>query len=319
MEINHSDSRQVSFHGEGSKLFGIYIVNLLLMIFTLGLYYPWAKAAVLRYVYQETEFEGSRFAFHGTGKEMFRGFIKAVGIFLVIYAILILAVWSRNNVILTLGMLTFYGAFLLLIPVAIHGALKYRMSRTSWRGIHFGYRGDLKEFVQEFVIGGLLTIATLGIYSFWFTVKLRKYIFSHLRFGNIEFAYNGDGTDYFKLNVKGYFLSLITLGVYFFWYVKDLFAFFIDNLEMNQKGTVLKFRSTATAGGYFKLIAGNLLIIIFSLGLAAPWATVRTINFIFSNIVIDGPLDTDSIQQTEMDYSDATGEDISDIMDIGLI
>ncbi|WP_254561700.1 YjgN family protein [Dyadobacter diqingensis] len=319
MEINHSDSRQVSFHGEGSKLFGIYIVNLLLMIFTLGLYYPWAKAAVLRYVYQETEFEGSRFAFHGTGKEMFKGFIKAVGIFVVIYAILILAVWSRNNVILSLGMITFYAAILLLIPVAIHGALKYRMSRTSWRGIHFGYRGDLKEFVQEFVIGGLLTIATLGIYSFWFTVKLRKYIFSHLRFGNIEFAYNGDGTEYFKLNVKGYFLSLFTLGVYFFWYVKDLFAFFIDNLEMNQEGNVLKFRSTATAGGYFQLIAGNLLIIIFSLGLAAPWATVRTINFIFSNIIIDGPLDTDSIKQTEMDYSDATGEDISDMMDIGLI
>jgi uncharacterized membrane protein YjgN (DUF898 family) len=319
MESNHTNTRQLSFHGEGSKLFGIYLVNLLLMIFTLGFYYPWAKATMLRYVYSETEFEGSRFAFHGTGKEMFKGFIKAVGIFLVLYAMLILAVWSKNNLIMSLGMLIFYASFLLLIPVAIHGALKYRMSRTSWRGIHFGYRGDLKTFVQEFVIGGLLTIATLGIYSFWFTMKLRKYIFSNLRFGNISFDFKGEGMEYFKLNLKGYLLSLITLGVYFFWYAKDLFAYYIDNLEMTQDGNVLKFRSTATAGGYFKLIAVNLLIIIFTLGLGAPWVTVRTIHFIFSNIIIEGELNTDTIQQTEMDYRDATGEDITDMIDIGLI
>lgn len=319
MEIEQTYSRQITFHGDGAKLFGIYIVNLLLTIVTLGLYYPWAKASVLRYVYQETEFEGSRFAFHGTGKEMFKGFIKAIGIFIVIYAILILAVFTKNNVIISFGFLFFYAAILLLVPIAIHGSLKYRMSRTSWRGIHFGYRGDLKEFVQQFVIGGLLTIATLGIYSFWFTINLRRYIFGNIRFGNISFSYLGDGKEYFILNLKGYFLSFITLGIYFFWFVKDLFAYFIDNMRMDQNGNTLNFRSTATAGGYFRLIFGNMLIIIFSLGLGTPWATVRTLNFIFANIIIEGILDADAILQTEMDYKDATGEDISDMMDIGLI
>jgi len=319
MEIEQTYSRQITFYGEGAKLFGIYIVNLLLTIITLGLYYPWAKASVLRYVYQETEFEGSRFAFHGTGREMFKGFIKAIGIFIVLYALLILAIFTKNNVIISFGFLFFYAAILLLVPIAIHGSLKYRMSRTSWRGIHFGYRGDLKEFIQQFVIGGLLTIATLGIYSFWFTINLRRYIFGNIRFGNISFSYLGDGKEYFMLNLKGYFLSFITLGIYFFWFVKDLFAYFINNMRMDQNGNILNFRSTATAGGYFRLIFGNMLIVIFTLGLGTPWATVRTLNFIFANVIIDGVLDADAILQTEMDYKDATGEDISDMMDIGLI
>jgi len=319
MEPDQNYSRKVTFYGEGSKLFGIYIVNILLTIFTLGLYYPWAKASVLRYIYQETEFEGSRFSFHGTGKEMFKGFIKAIGIFIGIYAILIGAVLTKSSAITAIGVLFFYVALLLLVPVAIHGSLKYRMSRTSWRGIHFGYRGILKDFMEEFVVGGLLTIATLGIYSFWFTIKLRKYIFSNIRFGNISFSYKGDGTEYFMLNLKGYFLSFLTLGIYSFWFVSDLFAYFIDNMRMKQDGNVIKFRSSATAGGYFGLIVGNIFIVLFTLGLGTPWATVRTLNFIFSNIIIEGTLDINAIQQTEMNYKDATGEDISDMIDIGLI
>lgn len=317
--MEEKDLRQITFHGKGSKLFGIYIVNLLLTIVTLGLYYPWAKAAILQYVYQETEFEGSRFTFHGTGKEMFIGFIKAIGIFIVIYAFLIICILSKKPVIMSIGVFVTYAAFILLIPIAIHGSTKYRASRSSWRGIHFGYRGDRKEFLQEFIIGALITISTFGIYYFWFVVKIRKYIFGHLRFGSISFAYNGGGTDYFRLNLKGYFLTFITLGIYSFWYVRDLFRFFVDNIQMEQDGKIIKFQSTATAGGYFKLIVGNIFIIIFTLGFGTPWATVRMLNFIFSNILIEGELDVNAIEQTEMDYRDATGEDISDMIDIGLV
>ncbi|MHA4736496.1 YjgN family protein [Dyadobacter sp. MSC1_007] len=319
MEPHYNESRQLTFHGEGAKLFGIYIVNILLTLVTLGLYYPWAKAAMLKYLYEESELEGSRFTFHGTGKEMFIGFIKAIGIFLGIYCILLLAILSKNVTIMSLGLLVFYGALLVLIPIAIHGALRYRTSRSSWRGIHFGYRGDRKEFVNMFIVGSLISIFTLGIYSFWFIIELRKYIFKNLRFGSLTFSYEGDGKAFFWLNVKGYFLSLITLGIYSFWYFKDLFAYYVDNIRMYQGEQQLVFRSTATAGGYFRLIAGNLLIILLTLGLGTPWAIVRAIRFVFSNMIIDGPLDVNAISQTEEDYTDATGEDLADMIDIGLV
>ncbi|GGM76676.1 hypothetical protein GCM10010967_05360 [Dyadobacter beijingensis] len=319
MELHQNETRQLSFHGEGAKLFGIYIVNILLTMVTLGIYYPWAKAALLKYMYEESEFEGSRFTFHGTGKEMFKGFIKAIGIFIGLYGILFLAALSRNFTITMLGVAVFYIGLLILVPIAIHGALRYRTSRSSWRGIHFGYRGDRKEFLNMFIVGSLITIFTFGIYGAWFVIEIRKYIFKNLRFGNITFSYEGEGSAFFWMNFKGYLLTVITFGIYFFWWAKELFAYYVDNIRMYQGETRLTFRSTATAGGYFKLIIVNLLIIVLSLGLATPWAIVRAMQFVFNHIHIDGPLDVNAITQTEADYTDATGEDLADMIDIGLV
>ena len=55
----------IRFTGSGSEYFGIWIVNLLLMLVTLGLYYPWAKVRRLRYFYGSTSLDGSSFEYHG--------------------------------------------------------------------------------------------------------------------------------------------------------------------------------------------------------------------------------------------------------------
>jgi len=55
---------KLKFFGAGSTYFGIVILNLLLTIVTLGLYYPWAKAAYRKYTWNEIEMKGSRFTFH---------------------------------------------------------------------------------------------------------------------------------------------------------------------------------------------------------------------------------------------------------------
>lgn len=319
METQESSIKQISFTGNGSSLFSIYIVNAILTVITLGLYYPWAKAATLRYLYQETELEGSRFTFHGTGKEMFLGFIKAVGIFVALYALLIWATLTKDQTILYTAVGVFYAGILILIPIAVHGSMKYRMSRSSWRGIHFGYRGELKELLKQFVTGFFLTVITIGIYSAWFTINIRKYIIENIRFGNIRFNYTGNGLDYFLIILKGYFLTILTLGIYLFWFAKDLFNYYVENIQIEQDGRIIEIESTVSGSGYFKLIIGNLLIIIFSLGLATPWATVRTLRFVYSNILINGELDLDSVNQTEKEYNDATGEDVADMMDLGMI
>ncbi len=45
------------------------------------MYYCWAKTRVRRYLFSETAFEGDRFAYHGTGKELLLGFLKAFVVF----------------------------------------------------------------------------------------------------------------------------------------------------------------------------------------------------------------------------------------------
>ena len=178
MEIT---STKIKFYGDGAKYFGILIVNLLLTIVTLGLYYPWARAKNLQYLYGETEFAGSRFAFHGTGKEMFKGFIKAIAIVGVLVIILQASQFSKNGAMMVIGFTIYILGILTLIPLAIHGGLRYRMSRTSWRGIHFGYRGNLRELFGICFKGMLLTILTLGIYGSWFQCNLRRYLESNIR------------------------------------------------------------------------------------------------------------------------------------------
>ncbi len=57
---------QLHFTGTGAGYFGIWIVNLLLTIVTLGIYSAWAKVRRLQYFYRHTEIAGSSFDFHGS-------------------------------------------------------------------------------------------------------------------------------------------------------------------------------------------------------------------------------------------------------------
>jgi uncharacterized membrane protein YjgN (DUF898 family) len=304
------------FHGKGKDFFGIIIVNWFLTIVTLGFYYPWAKAKQLQFLYGETALNGDRFAFNGTGKEMFKGFIKALLLFGVLYGLLFLFLYLKMP---ALGLVLFYLGIIAILPLAIHGSYKYRMSRTSWRGIRFGYRGDRNELIKSFFKWILLTIVTFGIYGSWLTVNLRKYLLGNVRFGDIDFKYEGDGGDYFLLNLKGYFLTVITFGIYGFWWQKDLFDYYINNLSLHKGNESISLNSTVTGGDFFSLSIINLFIIIGTLGFGYAWVVTRTMTFILSKIELNGTIDLDSIQQTEGNFKDATGEDISDFLDLGLV
>ena len=75
----------VRFTGSGSEYFRIWIVNLLLTLVTLGLYYPWAKVRRLRYFYGNTLVDGVPLAFHGDPRKMFRGWLL-VGVLFALYS-----------------------------------------------------------------------------------------------------------------------------------------------------------------------------------------------------------------------------------------
>jgi uncharacterized membrane protein YjgN (DUF898 family) len=307
---------ELDYQGKGEDLFGITIINWLLTVVTLGFYYPWAKAKKLQYLYSNTTLNNEPFAFHGTGKEMFKGFIKALLIFVALYGVLFLFVYLEMP---GTGLLLFYLGFLAILPIAIHGAYRYRMSRTSWRGIRFGYRGDRKEFTLEFLKNIGLTIITLGIYGSWMSINLRKYIIGNIRFGNSEFEYDGDGAEYFVLNLKGYFLSIFTLGIYTFWWQKDLFDYYVNNLSLHKENEKLEFQSNVTGSGFFGLSIVNFFIVVFTLGLGYSWAITRSLKYLLSNIELEGNLNLDNITQTEANYNDATGEDLEDALDMDFV
>jgi uncharacterized membrane protein YjgN (DUF898 family) len=310
----NQEPHRIKFYGEGSTLFGIIIVNVLLTFVTLGLYYPWARAKLLRYYYSETEFAGSRFEFLGTGKEMFKGFIKAIGILIVIYALFIFGAMGKHFLLIFIA----YLLILAIIPFAIHGFLKYRLSRTVWRGIHFGYHGDLREFIKLFFKNILITLCTCGIYGMWMSVNLHSYTQNRIRLGNAQLKFEGEGVDLFVIYLKGYFLSIITLGIYAFWWITEMHKFYINHTSIIQGENEYPVTTNINGWDFLKLSVVNILIIIFTLGIGLAWVQVRTMRFYLENIEIPGGFDPNALVQTEGDYKDATGDDMLSMMDLNL-
>ena len=349
-------SYTLKFFGKGSDYFGIIIVNWLLTLITFGIYYPWARARKIKYMYGATALNDDRFAFHGTGKEMFRGFVKVIIFYIVLVGILFAAQYyvtaKHNFTIYFVLLLLYFVLFFAIIPLIYHGAYRYRMSRTTWRGIRFGYRGSRKQLYINFLKWLGLTAVTFGIYSAWFEINLRKYLLGNVRAGDVKFSYKGEGVDLFIINLKlagmvllgffpavivgvivaissGYeemnnFMPVIMLAaylpalIYLFWYEKNIWNYYIDNIELEKDEQTIQMKSTVTGGGLFKLRTVNLLMTIFSLGLAYAWVEVRTRKYFTENTHLKGDIDLDKIIQTEEIYTDAMFEDAGDFFDIDI-
>lgn len=161
-------------------------------------------------------------------------------------------------------------------------------------------------------------MVTFGIYGSWFVISIRNYVLSHIRIGNGKFRYSGDGTDFFVLNLVGYLLTLVTLGIYGFWWQKNLFEYYVNHLTIENGEERIYFKSNATGGGFFSLLVVNLLMVIFTFGLATPWVIVRTLRFVFDNIELQGDLDLNKLVQTEDNFTDATADDMADFFDFDL-
>jgi len=316
----NSDKKRFQYFGKGIDFTLLFLKNMLLTLISFGFYYPWAKVALLNYHYTATELENTRFTFHGTGNEVFKGFIKVYLLVFILYILLAYAFASQNFLLSGIFTSLLYLTAIVLFPLAIHGAVRYRAARSSWKGIYFKYLGDRSELFWKCITGTLITIFTLGIYGPWFVTDLRKYITSHLRFGNLAFDFHGKGETLFWIHLKFFLLFPITLGIYSFWYVKELWSFYAENTEITQNNNQIKFNFTMKAGDAFELFIVNFLLIIFTFGLATPWVIVRTYTFIFRFLEIEEGLNTSTIQKVNYDdYSDATGESALDFFDFDLI
>ena len=131
------ESAQVEFTGTGGEYFRIWIVNLLLIMVTFGIYYPWAKVRKLKYFYNNTHIDGHALEFHGEAKKMLRGSL-IVGVFFMIYSVAV----DFSAVAGAIAIL----AFLALAPVLFRASMRFRLANTSWRGMRMRFVSiDLKE------------------------------------------------------------------------------------------------------------------------------------------------------------------------------
>ena len=306
----------IKFLGQGSRYFGIAILNAILTIITLGLYYPWAKANIRKFLWNETEVKDSRMVFHGTGKEMFRGFIIA---YLVLGSLYLGMVLTQSDPEYALYFaLGFYLGLILIVPLAIFGAWRYRITRTSWRGIFMGFDGVFKKFLKLYFKHLFFTIISFGIYAPWFRVEIITFLFNHTLIGKNRLGFKGQGSDLFGINLLGGILSVITLYLYVPVYLKDRINFTLNNTFIDNGDTQRLVKSHLTGKQAWVIMVTNVLLVIVTLGIGFAWASMRYMRMILENIDLPDNLDLDNLEQSEKGRIDATGDELVDIMDVGI-
>jgi predicted Zn finger-like uncharacterized protein len=295
------------FHGTGKTLLGIYVVNVLLTIITLGIYYCWAKVKTRKYLYSSTELMRGRFTFTGTGRELFMGRVKATGLMIVLFGgPQVLA----TNVHEALAFLVI-PAILLLMPVARVSAMRYRFCRTLWHNVQFSFRGTIKEGLKIYLVGTLLTIVTLGFYYPFFYADKQSFFRNNTRFGSESFSYDGKGKELFGTFFLGLLLTPLTLGLWWFWLKARLARYDWEHTSFQG----VRFSSTVTGGNLIALKLVNLLILALTLGIGYPWVVIRNMEFNFRHLRIEGHANLSKIFQTK-ENAQAVGEGLLDQLDM---
>jgi uncharacterized membrane protein YjgN (DUF898 family) len=338
---------RVAFHGDGGELFQIFIMNVFTTLITLGVYVFWAKVKTRRYIWAHTEFAGDRFSFHGTGKELLIGALKAG----LLYAILFGAnaggqvAFSQSLLMLGLVGLLFFVGVIALTAVARVGAMRYRLARTSWRGIRLSFRGSYKELLQITLRGTLLTAVTLGLYQPYYHCRIRRYLVEHTRFGSQSLAFDDDPAGLkalWKQYVRFIFATAIGLpfclvagggllvpligalgGMLAVALTAALGAvlwcrYFAARRRFYWSHTTVagaRFENTVDGMALWKLHAVNGLLLIGTLGLATPWVTVRTKRYDLEHLALNGAVDFPGIMQ-EAQAAPAAGEELASFFDV---
>lgn len=221
----------VRFTGSGSEYFRIWIVNLLLTIVTLSLYYPWAKVRRLKYFYGNTVVGEQPLGFHADPKKMFRGYLL-VAVLLILYSLA-----GRVSPTAGLVALVIVGA---IWPALLKSSMQFRLANTSWRGLRFRFHGTVggayAAILPLFVPAAAFAALTLGVRDqthppAWFTgaffgvfaltmlllpwllFNLKKYQHDHYAYGPEQTALNTGAGSFYGVFMKTSGISLLAMLV----------------------------------------------------------------------------------------------------------
>lgn len=224
----------VRFTGSGSEYFRIWIVNVLLLLVTLGLYWPWAKARRLRYFYANTVVGEHPLVFHGQGSSMFKGYA-----FVMAFVVVSSIAQKQGEV----AAMAATGAFLALWPWLLCVSLRFRLGNTSWQGVRFGFKGTPKGAYATFVlvavfaavlfvlgdvvvrrfrwhfgdamemvkfIYGVWAVCALLVLPAWY-YQVKKYQHAHYAWGDVQTRFDGSLGLFYRVLLR--FAVAFSIGV----------------------------------------------------------------------------------------------------------
>ncbi len=189
------------FRGSVSEYFGIWIVNILLIILTLGIYSAWAKVRTNRYFYGNTLLEDAPFAYLALPLTILKGWAIAV-VALVVYSVITNFIpWTA---------IIFFILFLLALPWVVVRAMAFRARNSAHRNIRFTFNASYGEAAKVFIGLTLLLPLTLGLIYPYYVFAMNRFLVNHSGYGTTPFRLTASFGDFYKIFLK---LSLMLLPV----------------------------------------------------------------------------------------------------------
>ena len=205
-----------AYDGTLGELYAIYLRHLVLMLVTLGWSRFWGRTRIRRYVWNHLAILGDRFEYRGRGRELLIGFLFAL-VLLAAWAGLMYLAWIHvfhEKPFATFGMFDIFSLSVLLIgfPLAYVGhyaGLRYKLSRTRWRGIRCGMAGSAWRYGVVATFLHFANAMTGYLLTPVVSVNLARPRIANTRLGTLPFAFAGNAGDIYGRYIGYYFLNII--------------------------------------------------------------------------------------------------------------
>ena len=308
----------VTFTGTAREYFGIWIVNLMLSIVTLGVWSAWAKVRNTAYLLGNTTIDGRPFGYHAQGLQIFLGRLVVLVVLAGAYAVSFVSPVASGLV----GLL-----FLLGMPWLINRGLRFNAVMTSWSTVRFSFRGSYWPALVVFVIYPFLAILTLGLFLPYATRAKKRYTIGRHSLGAFRFAFSSGIRPFWIAllwtAVCGGILVLFAIGIGWVSLFADgtgspsaqevaignavlialfalvpvsvLYAAFLRNAIY--AGTSLenghRFHSEISPARYVWIAVSNAALVALSVGMMLPWARIRMARYLCARtwVIPAGSLD----------------------------
>jgi uncharacterized membrane protein YjgN (DUF898 family) len=347
-----------AFTGNARDYFGIWIINTLLKIITLGIYSAWAKVRKRRYFYGNTLLNNTVFEYVADPMALFKGWLLAAVCFI------LYSVGTKVNPVLagTMGLM-----FFLAMPWLIVRSRIFNMRNSVHRNIRFTFQPNYKEAYLVFAGLPLLTPFTLGALVPYQVYRQKKFLVENTSYGRNRCIFDASVKDFYAVFFKAggllilVIIALFACSLFFSTAFRDLsplfagkggidkktlergalflsfaifagfgaiylfFAVYVQTALTNLtwQGTRIRnsrFSSTLKSGRMAWLYFSSALAIFFSLGLLIPWVSVRMARYRMETLSLELKDDPQSFLAWGHAEVDAAGEEIGDLfgIDIGI-
>jgi uncharacterized membrane protein YjgN (DUF898 family) len=308
-QVTENGVTPMAYAGRPGEIFRIWLLNILLNICTLGVYSFWGRTRLRRYLTAQFSLSRDAFEYTGTGKELFLGFLIALPFFIGLALISFATQQTLENPFDDLIVVV---VAVFLYNVGYYAALRYRLSRTVWRGIRGRLTGSAWGYGLRAFGFLLVNVLSIGLLIPMTDRALMAYRMQNIWFGDVQGRFGGSARDLYASHIWTLLLVLPTAGISRLWYLAALERFCFASFTVHRLG----FRCSYTGGILLSQAFVNLLILIFTLGWGMAFVIHRNARIFAENIAVIGDIEgTAAVVRQSTETLGKSGEGLANVFD----